>query len=673
MRNTYSINITASPQFGSWLRNEKLSLSFTTYQTNRLFFVGTTNEAKIILHERLFDKPMGLWATGNQLYMSTRYQIWRFDNYLVMGESYQGCDRLYVPSVSYTTGNLNVHDVAIDQSSQILFVNTDFSCLAKIETGYSFVPVWQPPFISKLVAEDRCHLNGLAMVDGQPTYMTACSATDQAAGWRNCRQNGGILLHLPSHEIVSRNLAMPHSPRWYEGKLWLLNSGTGELGYMAGEQFQPIIFCPGFVRGLTFWRNYAIVGLSKLRSANFSGLPLEIELGKFSQQAQCGLLVVDLNSGVIVHWLHIDGVVEELFDIVILPGVCNPSAIGFQSEDIERLIVFPDSQGVIISKPTVMRPAVGIAAPIAGLPNQERLQQERQLETIHEPVKFQQVYHFNPENLLAYDSMTFPRLGKRWQTKLRRGELIGISASIGGNMVGLAIAELLPDLTAEMISLFVLPACRRRGIGTQLVRLLSKALKQQECVQISVLYKVTRSTTEALEPILKNLGWQSPKLAFLLMQTNREQIAQAPWLDKYPLDNRFTIFPWPELTITDRQVLEELDFSSQLSPLDDPQRMEPLNSLGLRYQDKLVGWIVTHRVTNNTIRYSTLFVAEKFQRKARGISLLAEAIQRQIDSSVENYTCAVAPEYSDFLKFVRRHLQPYLTGMSESRQAIIEM
>jgi protein O-GlcNAc transferase len=149
---------------------------------------------------------------------------------------------------------INVHDVIIDGAGELLFVNTDCSCLARLSLDYSFAPVWPPPFITQLVAEDRCHINGLAMRKGQPAYMMACSATNTAAGWRDQRVKGGGVLDIQANSIVAQGLSMPHSPRCYGGKLWLLNSGTGELSHIDLETgtFVPLTFCPGFVRGLAF-------------------------------------------------------------------------------------------------------------------------------------------------------------------------------------------------------------------------------------------------------------------------------------------------------------------------------------------------------------------------------------------------------------------------------------
>lgn len=506
------LEITASGSLPMWLQNEPISLAFTTYQTNRLFLLGTTGKGTLAAQERLFDKPMGLYADNEQLYLSTRYQIWRLDNHLSVGEIWENCDRLYVPRTAYTTGDLNVHDVVLNEAQNLVFVNTDFSCLATLSPDYSFVPIWQPPFISKLVAEDRCHLNGLAMVDGEPAYVTACSTTDTAAGWRNHRVNGGVVIDVSSNEIIASGLSMPHSPRYYQGKLWLLNSGTGELGYIEGETFRPIAFCPGFVRGLAFWKDVAIVGLSKLRARTFTGLVLEERLAKTRKTPQCGLMMISLSSGEVIHWLHLEGMVEELFDVVVLPGVRRPQAVGLQNDEIQRLVTFPSSRGIVTTKPTAVRPSHGPKAPVAGLPKSEEYLQS---------IKYQRVYHLNPSNLLPYDDLTFPRLSQRWTTQPQRGELIGLSASIAGEMVGFAIAELLADGAAEIISLLVLPSYQRNGIGTRLLQALEVELSKNGIKSVHMTYSTNNLTNDALLPLLRKLNWQFGQLNQAVATANK--------------------------------------------------------------------------------------------------------------------------------------------------------
>ncbi|WP_256875282.1 TIGR03032 family protein [Nostoc sp. C052] len=501
------LEIACSSHLVTWLQTHLLSLTFTTYQTNRLFFIGCNEQGRVVAKERLFDKPMGMYAVNNSIYVSTRYQIWRFENLLKPGEIYQQSDRLYIPRTAYTTGDLNIHDVVLDESENIIFVNTDFSCLATISNDYSFVPLWQPPFISKLAAEDRCHLNGLALRDRKPRYVTACSTTDTAAGWRNHRVGGGVVIDVQSDDIIATGLSMPHSPRWYQGKLWLLNAGTGDFGYLDGSQFVSITFCPGFVRGLALWQNFAIVGLSKLRSPTFSGLPLEERLATLGKTSQCGLMVIDINTGETVHWLHLDGVVEELFDVAVLPGVRQPQALGFQSEEIERLVTFPGSGGIVTTKPTAKRPSIGGKAPVAGLPHQiwEGSNTEESPNAPYpmpDAPKYQRVYHLTSSSLADYDAFTFPSLQQRWQTQPQRGELVGISASVAGEMVAFAVAEMLPEQTAELISLFVEAGYRQQGIATKLLQYLEKALVAEDCHQISVIYQPTALTASAFVPLL---------------------------------------------------------------------------------------------------------------------------------------------------------------------------
>ncbi|WPL19532.1 hypothetical protein Thiowin_04663 [Thiorhodovibrio winogradskyi] len=194
--------------------------------------------------------------------------------------------------------------------------------------------------------------------------------TDIPAGWRQHRQEGGVVLHLPSNSIAASGLSMPHSPRWYRERLWLLNSGSGELGYLDGERFVPVAYGPGFVRGLAFHDRFALIGLSQLRSTSFGGLALEQRLAADGQQAQCGLMVVDLDRGAVIHWLRFGNLVEELFDLVVIPAARRPRALGLQEDDIERLVSFPGSNGLVITKPTVRRPG-HTRAPVAGLPRPE--------------------------------------------------------------------------------------------------------------------------------------------------------------------------------------------------------------------------------------------------------------------------------------------------------------
>lgn len=337
--------LTPSRQFPNWLAEAGgaagASLAFTTYQAGKIFLLGTKPEGGIAFFERTLERPMGLFADAEGLWVATLWQLWRFTNTLERGQAYEGHDALYVPRRAFVTGDLDIHDVAPDAEGRPVFVNTLFSCLATVAEGASFTPLWQPPFISRLAAEDRCHLNGLAMHEGRPAYVSLTAATDIAGGWREHRRDGGRVLDVPSGETVAAGLSMPHSPRLHRGRLYCLQAGTGELGWIdtASGRFEPIAFLPGFARGLAFLGDHAIVGLSLPReNRTFTGLALDERLRAAGVGPRCALMVVDLRTGDVVHSLAIEGVIEELYDVAAIPGLRHPAMIGFRSDEVRRVI-----------------------------------------------------------------------------------------------------------------------------------------------------------------------------------------------------------------------------------------------------------------------------------------------------------------------------------------------
>lgn len=353
-------DISSSAKFLTWLQPENITLAITTYQTNCLFLIGTHDNGKPAFVPRTFPHVMGLYVSDNALWLSTKTQILRLENILDLTTQENINQRLYIPRTSYTTGNLDIHDLTV-VDGQVIFVNSKYSCLATLNNQHSFKPLWQPSFISKLAPEDRCHLNGLALVDGKPKYVTAISRSDVTDGWRDNRQAGGIVIDIETDEILCDNLSMPHSPRYYRGKLWLHNSGTGYFGYLdlkTGE-FEAVAFVPGYARGLAFWDNYALVGLSKPRDCTFSGLELDKTLEEKQAKPRCGLVVIDLATGNIIHWVWIEGQVRELYDIQIIPGVQRASIV--EDDAIEDFITFPQSPlPVRVSLTTQINPEIAV-------------------------------------------------------------------------------------------------------------------------------------------------------------------------------------------------------------------------------------------------------------------------------------------------------------------------
>ena len=681
---SHPIEISCSRYFMEWLHKEQISLAFTTYQTHRLFLIGLKPDSgRLSAFERLFDRAMGLTvATPERLYMSERYRLWQFDNALAPGETYNDHDKLYVPRVGYVTGELDVHDIAVDDDGRVIFVNTLYSCLATVSDRYSFTPIWQPPFISRLAPEDRCHLNGLAMVDGQPRYVTAVSRSDVSSGWRERRQDGGCVIDVQSNEIILTGLSMPHSPRWYRGKLWLQNSGTGEFGYVDMERgtFEPLAFCPGYLRGMAFHSDWALVGLSKPRERTFSGLALDERLAEKDAAPRCGLMVIDLNTGNVVNWMELRSVVTELYDVQVLPGVRCPMSLGFKTDEVRRIIAVDQSPSVALHTLSLTEDSKPSAAPPVPPPARRRGQRR----PAPPPARGRGYrYHLSLDMTVEaavqeYEALTFPSIRKQAAARSITEPLVTMAASHHGQFIGLALAEVLPaGDAARVLSLFVAPGHRRKGVGATMLVHLERALAREGCIHASLAYRSNWKNVPAIERLLEKRGWPPARTRLLICKTTMEQIAQAP-LDRVSLPNGFTIFPWTELTTEEEEEIrrrqEQEDggwYPQTLTPFQVEERMEPLNSLGLRHKGQVVGWMITHRTTPDTIQYTSLFVDAKLQNLGRALPLVTEAVRRQmaVADEIPRAIFQVEVENESAMKFVNRRVRPYMTSVTELRRS----
>lgn len=333
--------ITASRGFARWLTIHGASLAFTSYQTGQMFLVGVTPDGALSIHQRNFLRAMGLAGDAERLYLASLAQIWRLENVLAPQERANGYfDRLYVPRNGQIVADLDVHELGIETSGRVIFVNTKYSCLATTSTSHSFKPIWRPDFISRLAPEDRCHLNGLCMENGRPRYATAVSTTDIVDGWRGCRRDGGVVIDIDTDARVVEGLSMPHSPRLYDGALWLLDSGNGYLvrADPTTGAAERIAFLPGFLRGLSFHAGHAFVGLSMPRDGAFHGLALQEELSRRGGAPWCGIQIVNVMNGDVVEWLRLDGAIRELFDVKVLAGVACPMALPISGPDLASFI-----------------------------------------------------------------------------------------------------------------------------------------------------------------------------------------------------------------------------------------------------------------------------------------------------------------------------------------------
>jgi len=318
------------------------SVLVTTYQAGKLVILRADNEV-LNTHFCGFSRPMGLAVRGPRLAIGTALEIWEYHDLPAVANRLEPegkHDACFLPRSSHVTGDVLIHEMDW-VGDELVFVNTRFSCLCIRDWQYSFRPIWRPPFVTAYTPDDRCHLNGMGLKDGRVQFATALGRADTPGGWRENKRNGGVVIDVPSGETIATGLSMPHSPRWYEGRLWVLDSGTGTLGTidLGSGNYQPVIELPGFTRGLDFWGPYAFVGLSQVReSAVFSGIPL---VGRLEKRA-CGVWVVDLRNGQLVGWVEFEDALQEIFAVQVMPGKRFPDVINDKNQLIGSSYVLPD-------------------------------------------------------------------------------------------------------------------------------------------------------------------------------------------------------------------------------------------------------------------------------------------------------------------------------------------
>lgn len=330
-----------------------ISLAVSTYQAGKVILVRRDGE-RLNTHFRSFGKPMGLAVQNNRLAIGGVNAVWDYRNMPAVApklEPQGKHDACFVPRGIHVTGDIDIHEMAFDQHGELWLVNTRFGCLCTLDADHSFHPRWRPPFVSAYAAEDRCHLNGLAMRDGAPRYVTALGETDHAGGWRAHKKAGGLLMDVTTNKTLLRGLSMPHSPRWHQDRLWVLESGRGTLATADPRQgtWQTVAELPGFTRGLTFLGPLAFIGLSQVReSAIFSGIPLVERV----EQRSCGVWIVNINTGQTLGFIRFESGVQEIFAVEVLRNARYPELMDFNDSRLSLSYVLPDAALKEVYTPT---------------------------------------------------------------------------------------------------------------------------------------------------------------------------------------------------------------------------------------------------------------------------------------------------------------------------------
>ena len=333
------------------------SIWVSTYQAGKLVILR--NDAGVLnTHFRNLAKPMGMAHHAGRLAIGCGLDIWEYHCVQAVCEKLDASndypannalhDACYLPRRSHCTGDVQIHEMAWQNTTtngdDLVFVNTAFSCLSVRSEDNSFEPIWRPKFIKRLSPGDNCHLNGLAMREGKAAFVTAFGQQDEPGAWRANKRDGGLLIDVESHEIIAGGLSMPHSPRWYNGRLWLLESGDGSIGTvdLASGKYEAVARFPGFTRGLSFLGPLGFVGLSQVReSAVFSGIPLVERLQK-AEERTCGVWVLNIETGETLAFCRFEDGVQEIFSVEVMAGVRFPDLVNHDPQIVGHSYVLSD-------------------------------------------------------------------------------------------------------------------------------------------------------------------------------------------------------------------------------------------------------------------------------------------------------------------------------------------
>lgn len=348
-------NCTYSPQIPELLQKLNCTIAISTYQAGKLIFLSAKDENSLIQLPRTFARPMGIAENkeNNKIALAAKDEIIVFANSKDLAVHYPKSpnkyDALYMPRVTYHTGPLDIHDLSFGKNDELYAVNTLFSSIIKIDDDYNFTPYWTPPFIDKLVSEDRCHLNGMAMKDGLPKYASAFNQGNTFQSWRDKVTETGVLFDLDSNEVVASELAMPHSPRVFNNELYVLLSATGELVKIDPKtgKYDVVIKIDGFVRGMSLYKDYLFIGLSKLRknSSTFGKL-------NFAEKANmAGIMLIHLPTASVVGKISYETSVDEIYDVHVLGDKVRPNIMNTLNENYKLGLMTPESTYWAVPKP----------------------------------------------------------------------------------------------------------------------------------------------------------------------------------------------------------------------------------------------------------------------------------------------------------------------------------
>lgn len=497
MDKTSPFKLEYSPQTAVLLDKLGISVALSTYQAGKVVLINSFDEDHLIQLPRTYKNAMGMAYKDGKLAIASERTLEVLKNAPQLAPMYPKkkdvYDAIYMPRASYHTGYLALHDMAF-LNNKLVAVNTLFSCLSYIDEEQNFTPFWQPPFISELEPEDRCHLNGLAIENEEIKYLTALGKTDVAGGWRENKMNGGILMEYPSGKIILENLAMPHSPRIYNGKLYILNSAQGELIEVNPETgtYEVVVNLGGFARGMDYYEDYLFIGVSKLRhnSPVFRDLPI-------AETSFAGVIIVYLPYKSIVGQIKYAMSVDEIYDVKVLPNQKRANILSPDMDILKAAITFNDKYywGEVISEEEA----------------QKQQNQSHNVSPYQNSVHIRILTKLQPS--AVYEQFE-PLLCKELQKKLKEHKITNalnlIVATINNNPIGMIVFASKTDRSSRIYTVFVKKDFRNKGIAKGMLKFYADIMSQNNITYIEAAFNA--ETLEINQEIIRRLFAKYPNM-----------------------------------------------------------------------------------------------------------------------------------------------------------------
>jgi uncharacterized protein (TIGR03032 family) len=474
-----------SPQIPEILNSLGISLALSTYQAGKVIFISSIENNRLVQLPRTFASAMGMAVAGNLLAIATKssIEVLNYSTAAAVGyPMHQGeYDGLFLPRCTYHTGYLAAHDMAFIKD-EILAINTMFSAICKFSHNNSFDVVWKPPFISQIEPEDRCHLNGMAVENGEIRYVTALGNSDKFHGWRDNKMNGGILMEYPSGKIILDGLAMPHSPRIFDDRLFVLNSAQGTLLRVdrASGDTKIITNLGAFARGMDRFGDYLFIGTSKLRHNNeiFRNLPI-------AETSFAGVVIVHLPTGTIAGTIKYSSSVEEIYDVKVLVNKRKPNILS-PSMEIQKSSIIDGNQAFWTSEEKKDEPSSS----------------EKPSE-----IQLQLMKNIAPAEL---EKLFGTMIGKDLSLAIRNGETSSklnlAVVSRKANPLGLLAFEAKLNKTVRVWSVFVKTEERRKGIATLMLKHLQVLLNENDIQYSEAEFTKASINEEIIKKLFSKFG-----------------------------------------------------------------------------------------------------------------------------------------------------------------------